>query len=467
MTTAANQQLEQLSREDLIALVIQQQEIIALLRAEVAALKAELEKFRRPPATSRNSSRPPSLDQKSNSDLQRKKRKKKRSGHARQTRPLVDNPDRIIQAPVTECRTCQASLTKIKPERVIRRQVTEIPQVLPFIIETQQREVLCPHCRQINRGLLPEGLEADRFFGPNLAARVVYYKQTQHLSYERIVATMRDLYGVELSEGGIAAILRRAGESAKPVAEQIKEQVSASRVIKSDETSARVKKRNWWQWVFVGLSGVYHHIGPTRSAAEIQTVLGKRTVEKWVCDCFTAQLKAPAKEFQLCLAHQLRDLERVIEMFPKQSWAKSLKGFFQRAIHLRNRFDEKEPMTTTGYVRRVFQIESEFDELLSQSVHNQAARNLKERFLKHRDKLLVFLHDPDVPPTNNESERALRTSVIHRKVTNCFRSEWGAKGYAALQTVIATARLKGANIFEALVKLMGKPLDQYLQPSSP
>ncbi len=65
------------------------------------------------------------------------------------------------------------------------------------------------------------------------------------------------------------------------------------------------------------------------------------------------------------------------------------------------------------------------------------------------------------------SERALRTSVIHRKVTNGFRSEWGAKAYAALQSVIATARLKGENIFDALVKLMGKPIEQYLQPSSP
>lgn len=465
--TLKTEQLDKLTREDLLALVIQQQEIIALLQAEVAALKVELEKFRRLPATSRNSSRPPSLDQKAKSDPQRKKRKKNRRGHARQTRPLVDNPDQIIPALVTECQTCQANLANVKPERIIRRQVTEIPPVKPFIIETQQREVLCPHCHQLNRGLLPAGLEADRFFGPNLSARVVYYKQPQHLSYERIVATMRDLYGVELSEGGIAAILRRAGEFAKPIAEQIREQVSASRVIKSDETSARVKGRNWWQWVFVGLSGVYHHIGRTRSAAEIQTVLGKRTVEKWVCDCFTAQLKAPAKEFQLCLAHQLRDLERVIETFPKQSWTKDMKGFFQKAIHLRNRFHRKESMTTTGYVRRVFQLESEFDELLSQPVHNQAARNLKERFLIHRDKLLVFLHDPDVPPTNNESERELRTSVIHRKITNCFRSEWGAKAYAALQSVIATARLKGENIYEALVKLMGKPIDRYLQPSSP
>ena len=133
----------------------------------------------------------------------------------------------------------------------------------------------------------------------------------------------------------------------------------------------------------------------------------------------------------------------------------------------RNRFVQPESLTLAGYLRRVFQLESELDELLARPVHNPAARNMKRRLLKHRDKLLVFLHDPEVPPTNNESERALRPSVIHRKVTNGFRSEWGAQAYAALQTVIATARLKGENIFDALVNLMGKPLHQYFQASGP
>jgi len=112
------------------------------------------------------------------------------------------------------------------------------------------------------------------------------------------------------------------------------------------------------------LSGVYHHIGPTRSAAEIQAVLAIGQSRNGSATASRRNLKAPAKEFQLCLAHQLRDLESVIEMFPKQSWAKALKGFFQRPIHLRNRFHRKEPMTTSGYVRRAFQLESDLDELL-------------------------------------------------------------------------------------------------------
>jgi len=76
------------------------------------------------------------------------------------------------------------------------------------------------------------------------------------------------------------------------------------------------------------------------------------------------------------------------------------------------------------------------------------------------------LHYPNAPPTNNESEQALRGSVIHRKVTNGFRSEWGAKAYAALKTIIATAKQKGEQTFQTLVNLMGPPVLPFLEAAS-
>jgi transposase len=60
-----------------------------------------------------------------------------------------------------------------------------------------------------------------------------------------------------------------------------------------------------------------------------------------------------------------------------------------------------------------------------------------------REKLLVFMTRRDVEPTNNVSERALRPSVIFRKVTNGFRSGWGAKVYADIASIVATGRLYG------------------------
>src|SRR5262249_54780858 len=211
-------------------------------------------------------------------------------GHKRSVRELIDNPSRTISLKVELCEQCHHDLRGIAPEKIVRRQVTELPEFNPVVIETQQHEVLCPRCQCLNRGQLPEGLEADRYFGPRLEAAVVFLKHQQHLSYERIVQTLRELFGVKLSEGGIASIIARAGAEAARAAADIKEQVISSPVIKSDETSARVSGRNFWHWVFIGASAVYHQIVPRRNTAVIEDLMGQSRAELWVCDCFGAQL---------------------------------------------------------------------------------------------------------------------------------------------------------------------------------
>src|SRR6516164_2471944 len=69
---------------------------------------------------------------------------------------------------------------------------------------------------------------------------------------------------------------------------------------------------------------------------------------------------------------------------------------------------------------------------------------------REKDKLFVFVTRRDVPPTNNISERRLRSSVIFRKVTNGFRSAWGAQIYAAICSVIETGMLRGLSAFAAI-----------------
>jgi len=75
-----------------------------------------------------------------------------------------------------------------------------------------------------------------------------------------------------------------------------------------------------------------------------------------------------------------------------------MKGLFQQAIHFCNRFDRSDRLKLSGYLHRVSQLEGrQLDHQLSQPFFNDLARYLIKRFLLHRDKLLVFLHDPDVP----------------------------------------------------------------------
>ena len=80
------------------------------------------------------------------------------------------------------------------------------------------------------------------------------------------------------------------------------------------------------------------------------------------------------------------------------------------------------------------------------------------------DKLFVFIKRRDAEPTNNESERALRPSVIFRKVTNGFRSEWGAKTYAALCSIVETGRRNSRNALTAIRDALASPATQAAGP---
>lgn len=135
------------------------------LRHCVNDLKADNERLKQQltgSTNSRNSSQPPSRDQKPNQPPGRAKKKHGPPfGHQKFTRPLLDNSDRVIQVPVTECAQCHADLRREAPEDF---EITELPGVRPVVIETRQHRTTCPHCLAINRAPLPEGLAAERGF---------------------------------------------------------------------------------------------------------------------------------------------------------------------------------------------------------------------------------------------------------------------------------------------------------------
>lgn len=447
--------LNHLSREELVALVL-------LLVEEVQTLRAEVERLKGPPPTSRNSSQPPSRDWKANRPDKGRKARGAQLGHAKRARPLVDNPTRIVVVKPEACGQCGYDLQAVPTQRIVRRQVTELPEIQPIVIETQQHEVVCPGCQAVQAGELPVDLTATRHFGPRLEAVVTYLHHEQHVSFERQQQLLHDVFGIDLSEGGAVAIIERAGQAAQPVAEAIGDQVRHSAVIGSDETSARVQGRNHWEWVFVSGRLEYHLIVPSRGQDVIDTFMGECCAEVWQSDCWKAQLNAPAATHQLCLQHQIRNLQRLIEHRPRLRWAQELQDLFRAAIHLGHRRDQ---LTPAGFQGQRTRLETRLDRVLARPVTGRDALNLKTRYHCHREHLFVFLQRPDVAADNNACERALRPSVIHRKVLGSFRSDWGPRAYAALATVINTAKRHGENVFQKLVALMGLPVLHYLTPS--
>jgi len=452
-------ELEQLSHSELVELVQSLQREISRLESELSKYKEE-EKTKKPPATPENSSVPPSQGEKKNqSSVSAKPKHGPKKGHPKWEREWVEKPDEIREFRPKSCSGCAYDLSKEQGEVVDKSQITEIPPVVAKVIEVHQIEVTCPGCGQQERGVPPAGLELNRTFGSRVEATVVYYRQEQHMSYDRTRKAMNDVHGVTLSEGAIDLIMKRTGHLAKDETETFIKEIRQSEVVNSDETGARVLGQNWWQWVFCTATVVLHLLKPSRGSQVITDLFGQEHwVQVWGSDCWSAQLKPTFEHRQICLAHQLRDLQRAIEQNPDCWWAQAMQALFRRTIHLHHQRNDLSPEDWQLQRQRISRI---CDWLLKRPVSGELAQKLLARFRKHRDHLFVFLEFDGVEPTNNVAERALRPSVIHRKVTNGFRSEWGAQAYAALASVIDTNKLNGINPFLAISNLLPpSPLEQ-------
>jgi transposase len=440
--------LAQLSRDDLIDLVLEKQ-------AEIEALNLKLEKGKKPPKNSSNSSQPPSRDQKTNLPAGRKRhRRGPPAGHMKYERKFIANPDHIVEVKPEVCKRCQTNLREESSQLVDINQITELPEAKAEVIEVRQYAAECPCCGQKQVGRPPSGLEMMRTFGARLEATVVYYRHEQHMSYERTQKALLNLHGVEISQGGIDGIMQRSGKHAIARLPAIETRVQQSQVIHCDETGSRVDGSNWWEWAFCTVSAVLHVIRFNRSVDVIQEVMGQCKAEVWVSDCYGAQLKAPAHQRQLCLAHQLRNLQAVVDAHPNLTWPRAMQILFRYAIHL---YHQRDLLSPDEFAAQVVRVERHLDRLLQRSLSPPDAARLLRRYLKHRQNLFIILYRSDVDPTNNVAERALRPSVIHRKVTGCFRSDWGAKTYAALASVVDTAELAGIQAYSAIQSLFGTP----------
>ena len=136
-------------------------------------------------------------------------------------------------------------------------------------------------------------------------------------------------------------------------------------------------------------------------------------------------------------------------------FAPGFKRFLQKACAIGRRRPDLADATIKAYAR---DLQRELDRLLDLEPTQTDGNHLRASMVVDgRDKLLVFLTRRDIEPTNNVSERALRPSVIFRKVTNGFRSGWGANVYADICSIVATGRIKGRSPLASLRAALAAP----------
>ena len=419
---------------------VEKDALIAQLLARLEALErenAELRaKLKLPPKTPDNSSTPPSRGHKASDTAGAgEPRKAKGTPHAGAHRALHPNPDRRLDLRTDACPHCQADVSGVAQDAQQAYDRIELPAIKPDVTRVTLYGGVCPCCAQTFKAAPPAELAPGSPFGPNLRAFVLYLRFTQAISFERLSRLCSDLLGLAISEGALVNMLENSREHFARQASLIRDRLLAGTILASDETSVRVGKQTWWTWVFHHAENACFVIHRNRSRAVVEEFLGTYRPDYWVSDRLAAQMAWARKDHQVCLAHLLRDVQYAIDA-GDAAFAPRLHALLKEACAIARRRDTLADTTLKSYA---YKLDAKLDALIKITPQGQEGAKLQRMVRKYRRHFFVFLDNRAIPPTNNGSEQAIRPCVVFRKVTNCFRSQWGAKLYADIRSVLETA----------------------------
>ncbi len=100
---------------------------------------------------------------------------------------------------------------------------------------------------------------------------------------------------------------------------------------------------------------------------------------------------------------------------------------------------------------------------LVESYSSSKERNclrLVKRLRREKGMLFTFLKEDGVDWNNNAAERALRSSVVIRKITYGNQSDEGARAHAVLMSIRETCTLRKENFFEYAMRYLSQPASE-------
>ncbi len=416
-------------------------------------------------------------DQQTNPDETVGGSKKKRSpGHQpgqpsqwRRT-PLVAKE--IVPHYPSNCAACSQSLITSAPKPYMGHYVLELERkedgfgVICQLHHYYKATCDCGHISQAAPGLgyvsqisgRSKDLKLTEYVlvGPHLATLIASLAVRYRMSRAKIQEFLRDWVGTELGIGMIDRCVREAGIASLPVVEELVEQLQESEILHLDElrqqrrrlTPWYVNGKLHWLWVAITSNTAVFHIG-SRRKEELVHLVTEAFVGWLVTDGYKAYRHK--KKRQRCLAHLIRKaiaISGAVEQKAAQigQWILTdLKDLIEAIAD-----NSANCQSLIGAIkRRLCRVCH-----LGEQAEHPKLRALAREILNDWDAIVAFVHHPELPPTNNEAERALRHAVIARRQSYGTRTSEGSLAYSSLLSVIETCRLRKIDPWNYLAKVI-------------
>ena len=374
--------------------------------------------------------------------------------------------DEVVEHHPEACRRCSTLLQGNDPEP-LRHQVIEIPPITPVVIEHRLHRLVCSCCSTSTCASLPADVEPSRY-GPRLSALVGLLGSAFPLSFSKTQALLAQLLGVEISRGAIAAIRQRLSAALEPSMAEALQAARQQPVAYVDETGAPTgnadggnpNRKRGWQWVMVTPVVTVFLQGLSRSTAAAIELLGSAFEGIVVSDRFSAYNHLPVEQRQLCWAHLIRDLSAIAERqgvsgeIGLELLALQQQLFVQWHQWKDGTIDWPTLQLSCRPLRQHFEgtLQRVVDLGFAPKERTPWAQTVRtyQQLLLRKEALWTFLEIHGIEPTNNAAERALRQSVIQRKISLGVQSASGAICRSRLLTVTTSLRQQERDIWQFL-----------------
>jgi transposase len=271
--------------------------------------------------------------------------------------------------------------------------------------------------------------------GPMLATFIASLAVRYRISRPKIRELLDDWVGVSLSVGTIDRCIREVGIACSPVVEELIEELQSAEIIHLDETPWYEKGKYCWLWVAITNTIAVYHIG-SRRKEELLRLISHAFVGWLVTDGYGAYINYPKR--QHCLAHLIRKAIALTEAVDKEvaDLGQWLLEELRELIHELAAGDGDKDETDSNPARlyRVCR--------LATGVEHTKLKALAKEILADWDAVVACFYHPQLPPTNNEAERALRHAVIARRISYGTRTTEGSLAYCSILSVVETCRLR-------------------------
>ena len=465
------EQLDQLSKEHLLEVVLSLQEQVIVLAQRVQELEDQIAK------NSRNSGKVPSSDglKKPRTKSLRPKGKRKpggQKGHKGHTLKMVTEPQHTQVHPVRTCDHCQGDLSTVAVAEVKKRQVFDIPPVTIEVTEHQAEIKICPTCRQRVQASFPVSVTQPVQYGPRLKAQASYLNTYHFIPIARTCQLIGDFYGHEPSWAFVGEANAAVEQGGDPAIEEIYRQLVASDVVHFDETGMRVMGKTQWVHVHSTQGLTYYDVHAKRGQEAMRAIgILPQFTGRAMHDHWASYKQFTNCEHGYCNAHHLRELQFVTEQY-QQEWAEEMASLL---LEIKAEVATTAPVANHLPSERIAHFEQQYEAILQTGFQanppptiplpkkrgrrkQSPPKNLLDRLATHRAETLAFMYDFRVPFDNNLAERDVRMVKVKQKVSGSFRTLLGAKTFCAIRSYISTVRKQGGNVIDALQSaLLGEP----------